>query len=87
MSTQLIDPAARQDARQLLNGALLRMLGTAALSVVFALIDCATAVDSGPSVVSPMVSDTSPAMSQTSATAPADSFDHHVDADADPRRN
>ena len=87
MSTQLIDPAARQDARQLLNAALLRMLGTAALSVVFALIDCATAVDSGPSVVSPMVSDTPPAVSQTSATAPADSFDHRVDADAHPRRN
>jgi hypothetical protein len=87
MSTQLIDPAARQDARQLLNAALLRMLGTVALSVVFALIDCATAVDSGPNVVSTIVSDTPPAVSQTSATAPADSFDHRVDADAHARRN
>jgi|GEM_PF-4916956 len=87
MSTYRIDEAARQDARQLMNTALLRMLGTAALSVLFALINCATAVDSGPSLASPMVGDTPPAVSQASAAAPADSFDHSVGADAHTRRN
>ena len=87
MSTQRIDAAARQDARLLMNTALLRMLGTAALSVVFALIHCATAVDGGPNLASPQVSDTPPAVSQASATAPADSFDQRVSADAHARRN
>lgn len=87
MSTHTIDVAARQEARRLMNSAVLRMAATAALSVVFALIHCAAPSDDGRGLAASAVNDTPTAMTQAAAAAPAESFDHRVGADAHARRN
>ena len=87
MSTHTIDQAARQDARRLMNGALLRMAATAALSVLFALIHCAEPVDQGQGLAAPALDATPPAAAQAATATPADSLDHRVGADTHARRN
>jgi hypothetical protein len=88
MSTHTIDEAARQqDARRLMNSALLRMAATAALSVVFALIHCAAPSDHGQGLAASAINDTSAALTQAAAATPAHSFDHRIGADAHARRN
>ena len=87
MSTHTIDESARQGARRLMNSALLRMAATAALSVVFALIHCAAPSDQGQGLAASAVNDTSSAVTQAAAAAPALSFDHRVGTDAHARRN
>jgi hypothetical protein len=61
MSTHTIDEAARQDARRLMNSAVLRMGATLALSVLFALIHLAAPSDRGQGLASPAVDETPPA--------------------------
>ena len=87
MSTHTFDQAARQDARRLMNGALLRMATTAALSVLFALIHCAEPVDQGQGLAAPALDATPSAQAQAATATPADSLDHRVGADAHARRN
>jgi hypothetical protein len=86
MSTYTIDNA-RQDARRLMNAALLRMATTAALSVLFALIHCVEPVHHGQGLTSPAVDATAPAMAQAAAATPADSLDQRAGADVHPRRH
>ena len=72
MNTHTIDSAATQDARRLMNRALLRAGATAALSVLFALIHCAMPVDGGPGLASPAAADTFTTVTQAAAAMPAD---------------
>jgi hypothetical protein len=83
MSTHTIDESARQDARRLMNSALLRMAGVAVSSIVFALIHCAAPVDDGVPIVLPAP----PAPPVAHAATPGDSLDHGVSGQADARRN
>ena len=84
MSTHTIDEAARQDARHLMNRAMLRMAATVALSVLFALIHFAAPSDHGQGLASSAASDTPSAATQQAA---AGSLDHRVGTDAHPRQN
>lgn len=87
MITHSIDEPKRQDARRLMNSALLRMAATAALSVLFALIDCAVPSDHAQGLASAAVNEASAAVAQAAAAAPGDSLDQRVGADAHARRN
>jgi hypothetical protein len=87
MSTHSIDKMAGQGSRRLMNGALLRVAATAALSVLFALIDCAVPSDQGQSLALPTVIGTSSALAQAAAATPADSLDQRVGADSQAGRN
>lgn len=84
MSIHTLDEAARQDARRLMNSALLRVLGVAALSVVFALIECVGQAGSQSPFSAPLASD---AVRAQAAAAPADPFDSAAGAEARMRRN
>lgn len=83
MSTHTIDPAARQGARHLMNTALLRIAGVAALSIVFALIDCVGSV-MDPLLVTPPAASEVPMVAHAPAAVPADSG---VGGEAHTRRN
>ena len=87
MSTHTIDEPKRQDVRRLMNSALMRVAATAALSVLFALIDCAVPSDHGQGLASAAVNDVSSAVAQAAAATPGDSLDQRVGADAHARRN
>ena len=89
MSTHTINGPTRQDARRLMNSALLRMACTVALSVLFALIHCVAPADDSQGLAAPAVNDTAPSAAHAGATlsAASDSFDHRVGADAHARRN
>ena len=86
MSTHTIDPAARQGARHVMNTALLRIAGVAALSIVFALVDCVGSVID-PLLVTPPASSDAPTVAHAPAAATADSLDHRVGGEAPTRRN
>ena len=87
MSTHTVGETAGQGARRLLNSALLRVAATAAMSVLFALIDCAVPSDQGQGFAMPTVLGTSSAVAQAAAGTTADSLDHRVGADAQAGRN
>jgi len=76
MSTHTIGNAARQDARRLMNSALLRMAATVALSVLFALVNCIAPADQGQGLASPAGNGPLPAVAQAAVAAHVDSLDH-----------
>ena len=86
MSLHTFDETARQDVRRLMNSPLLRVLSVAALSVVFALINCVGQAGSE-SQFSALASGAAPAGMQATAAAPADPFDSRAGTDAPVRRN
>ena len=85
MSIHPLDDSTRRDARRPMDSALLRVLGVAVLSVLFALIDCVGQAGSQSPFSAPLASDATRA--QASAAAPADPFDVAAGAQALMRRN
>lgn len=86
MSIHTFDAAARQDTRRPMNSAVLRVLGVAALSMLFALIDCVG--QAGPHWQFPAAlagGAVSSIEARVVADTPADSFDRR--ADPPTRRN
>jgi hypothetical protein len=85
MSTRTIDKATRQNTSHLMTRAILRVASIAALSVLFALINCVAPGDQG--LAAPALDARPPAVAQASTTAAADSNDHRVGAGTHTRRN